>query len=59
VKMRKLFRPVHHGLSHYEALADKKVAAMFTPDRSIAIGSVLPAPGSITSDQLANGIQMG
>jgi len=57
--MRKLFRPVHHGLSHYEALADKKVAAMFTPDRSIAIGSVLPAPGSITSDQLANGIQMG
>jgi hypothetical protein len=47
------------GLWHYETLADKKVVAMYPPDRSIAIGSRIPAPGSITSDQLANGIPMG
>jgi hypothetical protein len=46
------------GQWHYQWLVENKVVAMFPPDRNIAIGSELPAPGSITSDQLANGIPM-
>jgi hypothetical protein len=47
------------GQWHYQGLEENKVVAIFPPDRSIAIGSEFPAPGSITSDQLANGIPMG
>src|ERR1700722_4616266 len=47
------------GQWHYEGLEGNKVLAIFPPDRSIAIGSRFPTPGSVTSDQLANGIPMG
>jgi hypothetical protein len=47
------------GPWHYQGLEENTVMAIFPPDRSIAIGSRLPTPGSVTSDQLANGIPMG
>jgi hypothetical protein len=47
------------GPWHYLGLEENKVVAIYPPDRSIAIGSRFPTPGSVTSDQLANGIPMG
>ena len=46
------------GPWHYELDLDKRVMAVFPPDKSIAIGFALPARGSMTPDQLAKGVPM-